>query len=85
MRNVTSLIVIGLIGLSSCKTTVTIGAPDWPSGCFRDDDRRIAEMREVIEMWGWDETILQHTVEWIRDVDSECESWQNRPWWQFWR
>lgn len=59
-------------------------SPDWPSGCFRDSDQRVKEMIVVIN-YHLDEDFIPATMDWIREVDAECESWKEEvPWWKFW-
>lgn len=79
------LIAIGLMAAvsSGCQTTVALGRPDYTSGCFRDSPARVAEMNNII-VHGEDTGRLRATVEWIRDVDAECEAWRDTPWWRFW-
>ena len=86
-KNALRAIVIGLSLVASlsvsCRTPIIGDEPEWPTGCFRDNDERVREM-EVVIYYKLDTDLLRHTVDWIRDVDAECESWRERPWWKFW-
>lgn len=78
-------IAIGLVAVASsgCAASITLGRPEFKSGCFRDSRDRVEEMSGVIDRQE-DTNLLHATVEWIRDVDAECEGWRERPWWRFW-
>jgi len=85
VQNGLRVIAIGLSAVvsSGCATQVVLGRPDFKSGCFRDSQIRVEEMLRVLDM-GEDTGRLHATVEWVRDVDAECEAWRDRPWWRFW-
>ena len=73
-----------VVSLSSCTTPI-IGSANWPSGCFRDSSERVREMETIIQ-YRLDHDLINATVNWIREVDAECEAWKKpeKSWYEFW-